>query len=591
LILTGCHHRSTAASLTVLLALVLAPLAIRVSQASAQSSSASETETIRGTVVNSVTREPIPGALVVSPDNHFAARTDTQGRFEFTVPRADKSQPSPEETTAVVPETGGITTVGSSRPLLLSARKPGFLENGNFSTMDLAQKANEITLSLVPEAVIAGHVELPSSEAPEKIDLQLFRRVVQDGLAQWVPAGNATSKSDGDFRFANLPPGTYKLLTRELLDRDPLGSAARQQQYGYPPVYYPDATDFASAQEIELSPGETAEPLLSLVKQPYYYVKIALTNPPPAAQGMNVNVSSQKGHAGPGYALGYNSDANRIEGLLPNGTYVVDATSYGQTPAAGTMTLVVKGAPVTDASLQLLPASSISIDVKEEFTSKEPEGNATFTVYNGGKSRTFAARGPRRYLNVSLESADEFSTGRNTFLRPPSGPDDTALELDGVLPGRYWLRAHSLRGYVASVRIGATDLLHEPLVVGAGGSAGPIEITVRDDSAQISGHVEGLSPEPSGSQTHTLPGALVYCIPTPDSSGQLTVIGVSPDGSFSFPAVAPGEYRLLAFDHQQSELEYRNPEAMKPFDNQGSVVTLAAGQSEQVTLQVISTQE
>jgi hypothetical protein len=77
----------------------------------------------------------------------------------------------------------------------------------------------------------------------------------------------------------------------------------------------------------------------------------------------------------------------------------------------------------------------------------------------------------------------------------------------------------------------------------------------------------------------------------PDSPGQLTEIGVSPDGSFSSPAVPPGEYRLLAFDRQQPELEYRDPEAMKLYDNKGPIVHIASGQSEQVTLQVISTEE
>ena len=588
--MSGCQHRCTKAGVLLLPALFLALLASPVPRVFAQSTDTAETETLRGTVLNSVTREPIPGALVVSPDNRFATRTDTQGRFEFTVPQAEKTQPSAEGATTVI-SPGEAINLASARPLMLSARKPGFLENSNLSALDLAQKSNELTLLLVPEAVIAGHVELPSFEASDKIGLQLFRRVVQNGLAQWVPAGNATSKSNGDFRFAGLPAGTYKLLTRELLGRDPLSSGARELQYGYPPVYYPDATDFASAQEIELSPGDTGEPRLSLVKQPYYSVKIALTNPPPADFGMNINVSSQKAQAGPGYALGYNAATRRIEGLLPNGTYVVDATANGQTPAAGSTTLVVKGAPVTNASLQLLPASSISIDVKEEFTSKESEGNSAFTIYNSGKQRTFAVHGPRSYLSVSLESADQFNTGRNGFLRPPSGPDDTALELDGVLPGRYWLRVQSSRGYVASARSGTTDLLREPLVVGGGGSAGPIEITMRDDSAQISGQVEGLRPGLRNPQTRTLPPALVYCIPTPDSPGQLTEIGVSPDGSFSSPPMPPGEYRLLAFDRQQAELEYRNPEAMKLYDSQGAVVSVAAGQTEQVTLQVISTQE
>ena len=50
-------------------------------------SDGSETETLRGTVVNSVTQAPIPRALVYSADNRYAVLTDGDGHFEFTVPK------------------------------------------------------------------------------------------------------------------------------------------------------------------------------------------------------------------------------------------------------------------------------------------------------------------------------------------------------------------------------------------------------------------------------------------------------------------------------------------------------------------------
>lgn len=572
-------------------------VALLFSRASAQSTS-SEPETIRGTVLDSVTREPIPGALVVSPENHFAARTDSQGRFEFTLAKPEPAQtPAPE--TPTLPQPAGVATSvsipsdvpsdqalvnESRRPLMLSARKPGFLETSNLSALDLAQHTKEITLYLTPEAIIAGHISLPGSETPEKIQLQLFRRAVQNGVAQWLPAGTTTSRSDGDFRFAELMEGSYKLLTRELLDRDPLNSTPSAQQYGYPPVYYPDADDFASAALINLSPGATAEPRLTLVKQPYYSVKIAVAGSPPTLNGMNINVAGQKGRVGPGYTLGYNAATQKIEGLLPSGTYTVEAVSYGQSSYAGVMTLVVKGAPVTDARMTLQPAASIVLDVKEEFSGKPPE-----VSFVSQGSRSFQVRGPRRYLNVSLESADEFNTGKIGFLRPPSGPNDNLLEIRDVLPGRYWVRVQSAYGYAATVRSGSTDLLREPLVVGAGSSALPVEITMRDDSAQIAGQIEQLAGS-TGGIVRGMPPAFVYCVPTPDSTGQFTEVGVSPDGTFTSMPLPPGDYRVLAFDHQQTGLEYRNPGAMKLLDN-GPLVHVGGGQTEHVTLQLSSTRE
>lgn len=563
-------------------------------------SSSEEPDTIHGTVVNSVTHEPVARALVVSPDERFATMTDSQGRFEFTFPKAEPPKPnlpgSSDDNPADV-----ILLNRSNRPTALSVRKPGFLEN-NHAEADqaLAQNAKELTLSLVPEAILAGQVSLPTSEAPDSIQLQLYGRQVHDGRAHWLPKGTAVSRSTGEFRFAGLHAGTYKLLTRELLDRDPLTFNPRGQLYGYPPVYYQDATDFESATTIELSPGQTAQAHISLVKQPYYNVKIAVENVPPGF-GLNVNVYSQ-GRNGPGYSLGYNAGTQTIEGMLPNGTYNVEATGFGQATLSGLMTLNIKGTAVEGTHLTLVPGGSVTINVKEEFTSKEPEGTTTFTFNNG--KRTFNLRGPRRYLSVNLESADEFAPGGNAFLRPPKGPEDDSLVLDNVMPGRYWVRVQSSRGFAASVRSGTTDLLHEPLVVGAGGATSPIEITMRDDFATIDGNVEGIIPAPSPSATlqpELESGAAaspaepapahIYCIPLPDSSGDVAEIAVAPDGSFASQPLPPGTYRLLAFDREQPHLEYRNPEAMKAYDNMGPVVHVAAGQKEYVTLHLILASE
>src|SRR6201998_4118317 len=393
-------------------------LAVVAHSVSAQSSSDAP-ESIHGTVVNRVTHEAIPGALVVSPDERFATLTDSQGRFQFTLPKPE----TPKLNSSAPP--GGVQLVESNRPDMLTARKPGFLESENPEAR-LAQGAQDLTLSLVPESIISGQVSLPTSEAPDSIQLQLYRREVRDGRAHWVPAGTAISRSTGQFRFAGLREGTYKLLTRELIDRDPVTYDPGGQLYGYPPAYYQDAPDFDSASTIKLAAGETEEASISLVKQPYYNVKIAVENAPQGV-GLNVGVYRQSRN-GPGQARAYNAALQDIEGLLPTGTYTVEASGFGQTVASGLMTLTVKGEAVKGARMTLVSGSSIAVHVTEDFTGKEPEGNVTF---NNGK-RNFTVHGPRRYFNMGREAADDSGAGRNAFMGPPAGPDDDQLVIDNV---------------------------------------------------------------------------------------------------------------------------------------------------------------
>ncbi|MGZ4873256.1 MAG: hypothetical protein ACXV99_15310, partial [Candidatus Angelobacter sp.] len=64
----------------------LALLPVSPSAGQSAESDGSQSETLRGTVVNAVTQAPIPRALVYSADNRYAVLTDGDGHFEFTVP-------------------------------------------------------------------------------------------------------------------------------------------------------------------------------------------------------------------------------------------------------------------------------------------------------------------------------------------------------------------------------------------------------------------------------------------------------------------------------------------------------------------------
>jgi hypothetical protein len=587
----------------VLFFLLLGCMSTRSAPSFAQSPS-ENTDSIRGVVINSATREPVARALVYSPDNRFATLTNSEGRFEFTVAKADSAADGGADSNPA--SSGGVPSGTLNRPYVLLARKPGYNSEHNIPSQNLQNgTSQELTLTLTPESLIVGTVTLPTSEAPDSITLQIFRQQVQDGRAHWIASGGTQSTSDGQFRFAELMAGTYKLVTHELLDLDPVNvdsllSDPRAPLFGYPPVYYQNAPDFDAATTIQVAPGQTQTVNLSLVKQHYYRVKVPVVTPTNASgsdglgaeNGLTVEVYAH-GRAGPGFSLGFNAADHAIEGMLPSGSYTVEALSPGVT---GLQTITIKDAPINGPSITLLPNTSIPVNVKEEFTSTDNTGSTTWTI-NG---RNTIIKGPRRYLNVTLEPADDFNAGQQRSLRDPTRAGDDALAIEGAPAGVYWVRVQSSRGYPASVRSGDLDLEHQPLIVAVGGASSPIEITMRDDTAEISGTVEGVT---SPAQTN-LPangagdataysfstaqaGAHIYCIPLPDGAGRFTEIVVNPDGSFVSQALAPGAYRVLAFDHELPDLEYKNPDAMRAFDSKGPVVRVSGGQKEHIQLQVI----
>ncbi len=523
---------------------------------------------VRGTVVNAVTHEPIGRALVSSPGDRMAMLTDAEGHFEFALPKS-------EDGPGAGP--GQHMRPGPHATVWLTAKKPGFLDRPNEAGDVRAIPGMDVTISLIPEAVIKGRVLLSTGDPAAGIEVQIFSRQVQEGALRWILGGQSRANSNGEFRFAELSPGSYKVVTRELRDDDPADMVAGSQVYGFAPVYYAGVPDFASAAVIQLTAGQVFQADLSLVRQPYFPVNIPVANG--QGNGMLRVMVGVQGHRGPEYSLSYNAGKQKIEGLLPNGNYTVEASSFGPGSATGAVNIAVAGVPVEGPNLVLMRNGSVHLQVTEDFTD-------TNSTTSGSPSNSVRTYGPRSYLHIRAEAADDFATQQNGSLRPPTGPGDESLVIDDLSPGRYWLRISSSRGYVAAATMGGIDLLHQPFTV-VSGSSTPIEITMRDDVAQIDGTVTDLSSLSSAS-----PGAntqaYLYCVPLPDSSGQFEHLSVSADGTFHSQNMTPGTYRVMAFKTPQGNIPYRDADAMRIYDSAGQVVRLSPGQKTSVQLQLNS---
>ena len=532
---------------------------------------------IRGTVINGLTREPIGHALVYTQDNRFATWTDSDGHFDYPLPKT------------FADDAGASGVAGLNYPQFafccVQARKPGFLSDPEEQAVGLTL-GRESIIALIPEGLIKGRVSLPSSDAAFGIDIDLFSRQVQNGTFHWIRSLAVRANSEGEFRFAELLPGEYKLVTHELMDTDPSTMLPGRQLYGFPPVYFPGSLDLTSSSPIQLKAGQIFEADFPLVRQPYYQVRI------PVAEDVEdgaIAVSVQ-GHESPGYSLGYNPERHRIEGLLPNGTYLVSMETLGPNAATGTVSITVSGTPVEGPKMVLSPRSSVRLNVNEDFLSKEWNGTAT---WSDGK-RSFELHGPRLYLQASLDPVGELDFQSGGSIRPPTGPKDDALVIDDVTPGRYRLRLSSARGYAASATAGGVDLLHEPLVVSSG-STPTVDITLRDDFAEIDGVLTNLSTVPDGAAKPGYsgfwrPSAYIYFVPQSEGTGQYQQIVADAEGKFNANNIAPGNYLVLAFK-QQMNLPYDDVDAMRIYEPQGQKIQLAAGQKEKLELQIISSSE
>jgi len=530
---------------------------------------------VHGRVLNSVTKEPVARALVVTSGDEAAAMTDDRGQFELQIAR-------PEVAGNVVAG-GPAVTFGTARFRgAFQVRKPGFVQDGRNSMHWFSNgEQGEVTLYLTPEALIVGHVTVPGSEGDVRIQCQLYAHGMREGQEMWTPSKMFMTWADGEVRFSDLKAGTYKLVTHEQIDRETLQPGPGAQMFGYPPVYYPNTTDFSMAAPIVVHAGETVEVNLTVARRPYYPVRIPVMNAP-ASPAMNVVVYPM-GHHGPGWSLGYNPMEQAIMGMLPDGHYTLEADSMGEVQTTGIMNFSVQGTAFEGQRLNLVPNPRVSVNIREA-TSGQNATEETMASPNG----VVSPRGQRNFAQVSLNPVGELSPRGGLMARPENGQDPHSLAIENVRPGRYRVNVMTGASYAAAIESGGRDLMKQPLVVGIGGVVPPIEVTLRDDGAEVSGTVEEEDAGGNSRQNENdARSRFIYLLPTAEGMAKMKQTATSRDATFRFEQVPPGDYLAVAFEELQQDLPYGTEEALRGLVAKGQKIHLEAGQKLSMKVKVI----
>lgn len=513
---------------------------------------------VKGVVLNSVTHQPVARALVDADGN--AVLTDNDGRFELSLP-------------------AGVVQLG--------AKRPGYGSRHSFSRhmVRVGPDTPALTFNLTPEAVISGQVTLSTSDLADGIRVMAYRRRVVNGRQQWTMENTTRTNSEGAFRIAGLQPGDYLVYTQPTRDGDGL-PARGAPVYGYPAAYYPGVSDITSAGVLSLSAGQHGEADFILTRQEFYPVTVLVANREIGA-GMNLQVHDKSGRPA-GVPVRFNPQLGTAEANLPSGSYFIEGHHRGEAQLYGRIDFTIAGAPVSGLHLALSPLHAVPVTVRRAFTTNSSNGNGGGLVLADGSPNPTSAG-----LNISLIPADEFfgQMGALGGLRPVEGSTDgSSFEIENVTPGRYWVETSPFEGYVSSIASGGVDLAREPLVVGPGGSAAPIEVTLRNDTGTITAQLTGGVPgsQSSNAAVGEQQQIYVYAIPLFASSGPIRMSGGQVSGEVTLSGLAPGSYRVVAFDSPQ-EIDFHTPDGLAKYTGMGETATLDAGGSAHVQLEIVRT--
>jgi len=485
---------------------------------------------LHGKVINIVTGEPVAGALVRICCPELTQFSAADGTFRFTdMSRGQRS---------------------------VSARKPGFFAERELhpyrsftNENSSVPAAGPVVVYLIPEAVIFGEVKSENGEPLEDVQVAAQRMEMVDGRQIAVGSAYATTNDLGEFRMAELKPGSYFVL---FVPSNEVGQVVRsigrmdKIERGYVPEFYPGAADRSAATPIVVRPGARIGIRQMLGLRRLFRVSGVVRGADPE-QPFNVTLLNEDGDGVQYRARSFPETGVFQMREVPPGTYLLQADGRrlvsGRAPESWKASLpLTVNDDLSGLVLSLSPPVSVSALVRDE----------RLKAVSGEPPPVMVRLIPRRFARF----------GPTIALPPPPGATNHPAKLDVPFAGSFGVFAWATGDdYVSELRCGDTDLLHEDLVIAPGTVPPPIEVTVRDDGAQL--HISLQGDEPAF--------LVVYSAEFPVRSQLIT-----PSAEFNLSQIPPGNYQVFAFDGADA-LDPRDPAEVEPYLDHATNVTLHPG--------------
>lgn len=413
---------------------------------------------------------------------------------------------------------------------------------------------------MTPHGVVTGRIVDEDGDPLPNAQVYLMRPSYNTGKRQLGISGGASSNDMGEYRIFNVTPGKYILSVKYV---PPEGDRSIQPDEAYAPSYYPGTLDPANAVQLEVAPGAI---LRGIDMRP--------------SKSRTVRVKgkvTQSGTAGPGPIAvhvtplianfrdlsGRIADSNgdyEMTGLAP-GAYLVRAIllANGNT-STSTLRVEVGTRDLENVNLTLSPGVPITGHLRVE----------------GQTSESLSG------VQISLVTRSDSADLSGSYAAKLNA--DGSLHIADVSPGPYDVHVFPLPSgfYVKSIRSGDTDVRHDGIDVA--GAPARLEIVLSPKAGQLTGTVK----DPATGQPAA--DAQVVLIPRSPARGPLfDVYKVELSdhaGRFSFHNLAPGEYKVFAWEDIEMGA-YMDPEFMKPVESKGEAVTIREGTDTSVQVQLI----
>lgn len=518
---------------------------------------------VEGTVVNSVSHEPLKKATVllrnIRERYSYTIVSDAAGHFLF-----DNVEPG---TYQVSVDRDGFTAPPQRRRSALDS-KP--------ITVDEQQHVKNVTTQLMPLGIVSGRVLDEDGDPMPDANVQAVRFSYSMGGRRLSPWRSANTNDLGEFQLINLEPARYyfrvTVQRRMFLPAHTRGAHAQQ---AYPAVYYPNASEVAQATSQEVTAGSQLTGIdFRLHQTSAYRVSGKVIDGQTGQAAHNVFVQIQTRDLafgmGNGSAQVQQDGTFEIRGVV-GGSYIATAQrNDGEIRMSARQPVNVTDQDVDDLLLTLRSGFEVSGAITVDGVPATPPQN--------GRRNTPTNRPPQVQLQPLEQrgrSAQAIVESDGTFVLRDVSPEAYVLSINPGMPGTY---VKSIRFGDQEVPSGQIDLSQQ--------SGAPINIMLGTDGGQIQGIVQDRSGKPA-------PGVMIFAAPREEYANRRDLVkqtSSDQNGSFQLRDVAPGQYKLFAWEDSDIVM-VTAPEFRKLFESKAASVNVGTNGKESVQLNLISSEE
>jgi len=518
------------------------------------------TTILQGTVQRGGASDPIAGVeITLSPNTPQGTRlrttSDAQGRFTF------ENLPFGKYTVQANREGYFTWPAGLALPFPVATL-----------TVDSLQ-TQRLSIELVPGATIAGRITDPQGNPLAGVKVSAAS-LQYDAGRRAFSAGSVPKTTDdrGDYRVFWLPPGEY-YVRAEYGNAD--ADLARRS-------YYPGALDSTSAVSLTIRGGETLEGMnFALPKANSIKISghVSFRDAPWPSGGLvrTFYLLPRDGRPTELFPAEFLNTIRPVVGLV-----LADFTIEvrGLAPGAYDLAPFYLDGNTFYTGRTRIDIGDTDLENVTAYVGPNIEVTGRVTVKGEGSGEK------RRPLQIQLRSRDvpvplTGRTGTAVFA-----PDGT-FSIRDVVEGRYQLYVGASPGtipgdlYISAIRQGGVDLQDEGSVEVRPGVQ-PIEITLSSGAGTIEGSAENaLGGVPARADVVLVPhvsrrqNVMYYDRTTIDDKGR-----------FTFSGIAPGEYKVFAFEQLADGAE-QNPEFIARYETLGQSVMVNSSTTKEVRVRLL----